>query len=517
MDSLTLQNLSSKLAPFALYLAIGAVLFFILFVFFMVRNASKATRMAVLEHKAEESAQDLQNFKTQVDDLNIQRDELAEALAGVKSKYEMLEAQATDFKAQRDHIQQAHEEQLTRANDLEKQVLASKLESQNLKENLAKEKAQANEHLQSLKEQFTESRKQLATEFENLSNRYLDEKSKSFSEKSEKSIGSLLTPFREQIEAFQKRVNDVQTQNTAEFASLKTQIETVKSLGIQMSTEASNLAAALKGNKKLLGNWGEIQLETLLQNAGLERGLQYETQQRATNDEGSKAIPDFLVHLPDERYIVIDSKVSLNSYQEAVTSEDPQQTQSHIDAHVRAVSEHIKSLSQKDYANLNIKGNSIGFVFMFMPIEAAYTLVLQQNPKLFVEAYNKGVVLVSQSTLLPTLKTVANIWKLVQSDEQAQEIVKKAFDIYNQLAVFCEHFHKVGNALSSAITGYNNGVTSLIGQQGLYNKVEKFKNLSTKNAKALPQLKTIETGPEIRRLEISLGSDHENSKLTTKS
>ncbi|WDU54796.1 DNA recombination protein RmuC [Taylorella equigenitalis] len=505
MDSFTLQNLSSALAPFALYLAIGAVVFFVLWLFALGRNASKATRLAVLEHKATEDTQDIQVLKQETQQLNATRDELAETLAAVKSKYEILEAQTNDLKAERDRMQQAHELTIMQTKDLEKQILASYLESKSLKEQLDYEKATAQENLRSQKEQFEEARKHLSAEFENLSNRFLDQKSKEFSEQSTKSLGSILLPLREQINIFQKRVNDAQTQNTTEFSSLKTQIEMVKNLGIQMSTEASNLAAALKGNKKILGNWGEMQLETLLQNAGLEKGVQYEAQTRATTDEGTKAIPDFIVHLPDERFIVIDSKVSLNAYQEALASENPEQTQTYIQLHVKAVKDHVKSLSEKDYANLKSLGKqSIGFVFMFMPIEAAYTLVLQQYPQMFVEAYNKGVVLVSQSTLLPTLKTVANIWKLVKSDEQAQEIVNKAMDIYNQLAVFCEHYHKVGNALSTATKSYNSGVTSLVGQQGLYGKVERFKALSTKSAKDMSDIKMIEQTPDVERLEIAV-------------
>lgn len=324
-------------------------------------------------------------------------------------------------------------------------------------------------------------------------------------QQAQKSIQQILQPFKEQLNQFHRRVNDIHTQSMMGQASLQQQVQQMMQANIKMGEDAQQLAQALKGNKKVLGNWGELQLETALEHAGLQKEVNYFTQPHFKNQQGERLIPDVVVALPEGRQLIIDSKVSLAAYQQAVAEANSQRVERYLKQLVKDVRAHVDDLARKDYAGLpDIQ--SVGFVMMFMPIEAAYVEALRQDEELFQYAYAKGVVLVSQTSLLPTLRTVANVWMLSNSHRELQEIGDRAVDTYNQLVTVAEHLSRLGTALNNANKVYNQAMTSFAGQQGLVSKLDKFQRLSAKSVKVMPELGGIDIVAETDKLQ-SLSKD----------
>lgn len=385
-------------------------------------------------------------------------------------------------------------------------------ELQALYQQLSTEHTELKTTLQRREEHFTEqmlqladTRKSLTQEFENLANKIFEEKGKAFTHTSQASIDSLLKPFREQIEGFQKRVNEVHDASLQGNTSLNSEIRKVLDIGLQMSKEANNLASALKGNSQQRGAWGEAQLRRTLEMSGLVEEAHYEVQSAFKDAEGRQKQTDYLVKLPDGKHIIIDSKVSLVAYDRAVGSESPEEYQVAMGEHVKGVRKHIDDLASKDYTNL-VGMRSPSFVLMFMPIEPAYIEALKNNKDLFEYGYKRGIVLVSHTTLIPILRTVANLWMVERSNAEAREISEKAGDIYNQVCVVAERLSKLGGTLSTVSNHYNDTVRALGGKQGLYGKVERFTKLSAKVSKTLPQLEPAHMDFERERLSLIVES-----------
>ncbi len=364
-----------------------------------------------------------------------------------------------------------------------------------------------------------ESQKQtLAKEFENIANKIFEEKGKSFSQTSQANINLLLKPFRDQIDSFQKRVNEVHEQSIKGTTNLNAEIKKVLEIGLKMSDEASNLTTALKGDSQQRGAWGEAQLERTLEMSGLIEDAHFEKQSSFKDLEGKSKQTDYLVKLPDDKHIIIDSKVSLIAYDRAISAETPETQTVFMQDHVKAVKKHIDDLASKDYTNL-IGMRSPSFVLMFMPIEPAYIDALKTNKDLFSYGYNRGVVLVSHTTLIPILRTVANLWMLEKSNVEAREISEKAGDIFNQVCIIAERLHKLGGSLGTVSNHYNNTVKALAGQQGLYGKVERFKTISSKVSKSLVNLETNHLDFESEKLSLIaepvIEQESEHSDSTT--
>ncbi|GAB3283526.1 DNA recombination protein RmuC [Parahaliea aestuarii] len=346
---------------------------------------------------------------------------------------------------------------------------------------------------------LNEHRDQLKREFENLANRIFEERSQHFASHQKQSLETLLQPFREQIGAFQQRVDQVHSESLKGQASLAGELRRVLEIGLQMNEQAGNLAAALKGDKKATGNWGEAQLERSLQLAGLQAGQHYEAQAALRDEDGRRKLPDFLIKLPDGKHLVIDSKVSLVDYDRAIAAGSDVEREAALSAHVRAVRQHMDDLAGKDYAHLPNLG-SPDFVLMFLPVEPAFIEALRHSPELFNDAYQRGVVLVSHTTLMPVLRTVANLWMVDRSNREAREISNRAGEIYNQVSLVAQRLNRLGNSLRSAGNHYNDTVRALAGQQGLQGKVERFQQLSGRARREMPELTPIHNDLEQERL-----------------
>jgi len=330
-----------------------------------------------------------------------------------------------------------------------------------------------------------DAKKVLKLEFEKAAQTLVSQGEKTLASRNQESLDQLLKPLSEKIDGFQSRVNQVHTDLTGQNAVLKTQIKQLHDMGQVMSSEASNLTQALKGDKKLVGNWGEAQLERTLELAGLRRGEHYEAQQAFKGEDGQRLLPDFVIFLPQDKHIVIDSKVSQVDYERAITTDDEAVRTQSLAAHANAVKRHIDQLSDKDYANL-AGLQSPDFVLMFMPVEPAYIEIMRANRDLFNYGYKKNVILVSHTTLMPILRTVANLWMVERSNEEAREISDRAGDIFNAVCLVAERMESVGSSLSQTTRRYNDAVKSLVGRQGLHGKVDRFQMLSTRVSKSFP-------------------------------
>jgi len=347
---------------------------------------------------------------------------------------------------------------------------------------------------------LNEARDNLKQEFQVLANKIFEDKGRNFTSTNRESLESLLKPFREQISGFQSRINEVHIESVKGQSALEAEIKKVLEVGLEMNSQATNLTTALKGDKKTTGNWGEAQLERTLELAGLLPGDHYEAQAAFTDGEGKRRLPDFIIKLPDNKSLVIDSKVSLVDYDRAISAETEQEQAEALKAHAQAVRNHIDDLSSKDYANLSGL-DSPDFVLMFMPIEPAYIEAMKYSKDLFNYGYQKQVVMVSHTTLMPILRTVANLWMIDHSNKEAREISARAGEVYNQVCLVAERLHKLGNTLKSANNHYNQAVKGLAGQQGLHGKVERFRQLSSKASKSMTELEPIHSDIEIERLE----------------
>ena len=448
-----------------------------------------------LQIRLNERDEKVQYLQTELNEEQARHSAIAEQITTLKERFGVASAQADGLRGQLAQSQAQivrKEESLT--NLMEKHTALSQ-ELAELKTTLTEKE----KHFVEQQQHFEQTKQQLNTEFQNLANRILEEKSQRFQQTNQASMDSLLKPFREQIESFQKRVNEIHSESLKGNAGLEAEIKKVLEIGLSMSQQANNLTSALKGEKKTLGNWGEMQLERALQSAGLVEDEHYTVQAHFKNEEGKRNYPDFILNLPDEKHLIIDSKMSLNAYESAVSAEDEIERQAFLREHIKALRNHIDDLSRKDYSNL-IGVRSPNFVLMFIAVEPAYIEALKMDPSLFGYGYDKNVIMVSYTTLMPILRTVANLWRVERGNAEAREISEKAGDIYNQICLLAERLAKVGNSLSTVSSHYNSAVTALVGQQGLMGKVERFKALSAKANKTMPDIEPLHHDFETERL-----------------
>ena len=331
--------------------------------------------------------------------------------------------------------------------------------------------------LDKIQEKFTK-------EFENLANKILDEKSSKFTEQNKLNITSILNPLKEKIEVFEKKVSESQKESIGMHSALKEQLNSLKNLNIQMSKEAINLTKALKGDSKTQGDWGETQLEILLEKANLAKDIHFTTQGGYRDEEGRLKKPDFIINLPDNRHLIVDSKVSLTNYEAYFNEEDEKKKGVYLKKHIESIRKHIKELSDKKYESL-YEINTPDYVLMFVPIEPAYLLALSNNNQLYLEALDKNVVLVSTSTLLATLSTVSSMWRQENQKKNVLEIANQAGRLYDQFVNLTDDLIKVGNQLKTVQGSYDISMKKLTGKGNLIKKVEKIKELGAKTSKIM--------------------------------
>ena len=334
----------------------------------------------------------------------------------------------------------------------------------------------------------------LNTQFENLAGKIFDERSKQFTEHHKTSLDHIVTPLREQLGEFKQRIETVYDNENKDRISLREEIVSLRRDTAQMNQEALNLTRALKGDKKAQGNWGEMILETVLEKSGLRKGIEYETQGAFRDEDNRLFKPDVIVRLPEDKDVVIDSKVSLLAYERYCSSEDDQERIAALKQHAEAVRNHIKGLSNKDYSAL--KGlRSLDFVLLFMPIESAFIAAFQADEGLFTDAFEHKIIVVTPTTLLATLRTIENIWRYERRNENARVIADKAGSLYDKLCGFVEDMEKLGKQLST-VNGTYDAMRSKLsqGRGNLISQAGSFVELGVKVKKTLPKTITGQAG-----------------------
>lgn len=325
------------------------------------------------------------------------------------------------------------------------------------------------------------------TEFENLASKILEEKSVKFTEQNKQSLDGILTPLRERIKDFEDKVQKVYDTEAAERNMLKGEIKQLMGLNQQMHQDTQNLTKALKGDNKTQGNWGEFILESILEKSGLVKDREYRTQESITTEDGKRYQPDVVINLPDGKCLVVDSKVSLVAYERYVSAEDELIKVQALKEHGQSFKSHIKGLSDKNYQNLyGIK--SLDFVLLFVPIESAFAAAVQYDNQLFNDAFERNIVIVSPSTLLATLRTVANIWRQESQSKNAIEIANRAGDMYDKFVGFVDDLIVLGNKMRDSQKAYEGAMSKLHqGSGNLVKRAEDLKKLGAKANKALSQ------------------------------
>ncbi len=352
-----------------------------------------------------------------------------------------------------------------------------------LKARLSAEKQSSSEKLQLLQQ----AKEQMNKEFRDLAAQVMEKNSDRFGKQQQENLSNILDPFKEQLGEFRKRVDHVYDIESRDRVSLLKEIEGLKMLNQQITEEASNLTQALKGDRKAQGNWGEVILERVLEASGLQKGREYETQMHLQSHDGNRYLPDVVIHLPENKDIIVDAKVSLSAYERYYAEEDDSLKKNHLKDHIQAIRQHVEKLSDKKYDDL--KGvNTLDFVIIFIPIEPAYLLAAQEDQNIFSESLARKIIIVSPTTLLATLRIVENVWRFERQNKNAEEIARQAGRLYDKFVGFVGDIDAVGLRLDQAYKSYEEAKNKLVqGKGNLVRSTERLKELGAKTRKQLDE------------------------------
>ncbi|MEW5837582.1 MAG: DNA recombination protein RmuC [Pseudomonadota bacterium] len=421
----------------------------------------RASRIAPLEHE-------LAELRTQMESLEQQRRTLGERGASLLAELEPLRL--------RMHSVEQSLRDTTQERDQQREQLAQ------LQTQLDLEREQAQDKLTLL----LEAKTQLGEQFKLLASEILEEKTQRFSEHNQSQIGQLLLPLRERLGEFQKKVEDSYGQEARERHALREELKRLAEMNSRLGQEAESLTRALKGERKTQGLWGEMILETVLESSGLRKGFEYETQVSLAHTQG-RVQPDALIYLPENRVVIVDAKVSLSAYERMVNEDDPAQKARHLKDHLSAIRAHIAGLSDKAYENI-AELRTLDFVVLFVPIEPALMLAMEHDHTLFQDALKRNIVLVSPTTLLAVLRTIAHVWRAEQQNQNAQEIARQAGDLYDKLAGFVDDMQKLGERIEQASKSYESAFNKLFSGRGnVLSRAQRLHRLGVQPSKSLPE------------------------------
>ncbi len=433
-------------------------------------------------------------LETQISELNIVKNNNKNEIEIQRNKIfqlsQQLNSNETSVRFLKEQVDKLLEEQ-TKERDISQSVVNQKNEQILLLSKQVSTLETKNRTLhQQQNEQHTEIeqvQKKFTLEFENLANKILDEKSQKFTEFNRTNIDRILNPLNEKIKDFEKKVDETYDKESKQRFSLEREIRGLIELNQQISQEAQNLTNALKGQAKTQGVWGEMILENILEKSGLSKDREYAVQQSFTDDEGKRLQPDIVIYYPGNRQVIIDSKVSLNAYERYCSTDNKTQQDVEIEAHTRAIRNHVNDLSSKNYQDL-YQLKSLDYVFMFIPIEPAFLLAIQRDRELWNYAYSKRVLLISPTNLIAVLKIISDLWKIEIQNKNALEIAQKSGDLYDKFVSFVEDLLEIGKKIDATKLTYNEAVNKLhSGKGNLIKRSEDIKELGAKTKKSLPQ------------------------------
>jgi DNA recombination protein RmuC len=420
---------------------------------------------------------------------------LEEKINGLLNQIEQLKIQ---FQTERNQFEKSLLQLSSEKENLqkEKESLAIHLaKKENDFDNLLERHKEQKQEVEQLQEKFTK-------EFENLANKILEEKTVKFTEQNKENLKNILSPLQDRIQLFEKKVEDTHKESIDYHAALRQQISGLREMNEQMSKETINLTKALKGDSKMQGNWGELVLERVLEKSGLEKDREYFVQQSHVTEDGNRVFPDVIINLPDGKKMIIDSKVTLTAYERYINEEDSELKNQHLKEHIVSINRHVEQLGNKNYHDL-YHMESPDFVLLFIPIESAFAVALNQDTTLYNKAFEKNIVIVTPSTLLATLRTIDSMWTNQKQQENAIEIARQAGALYDKFEGFVSDLIKIGKKMDEAKIEYGNAMNKLVdGKGNLVNSVEKLKKMGAKAKKSLPEavLKRAEESGEIALL-----------------
>ena len=405
---------------------------------------------------------------------------LEERINGLLNQMEQLKVQ---FQTERNQFEKSLAQLSSEKENLqkEKESLAIHLaKKENDFDNLLERNKEQKQEVEQLQEKFTK-------EFENLANKILEEKTVKFTEQNKENLKNILSPLQDKIQLFEKKVEDTHKESIDYHAALRQQILGLREMNEQMSKETINLTKALKGDSKMQGNWGELVLERVLEKSGLEKDREYFVQQSHVTEDGNRVFPDVVINLPDGKKMIIDSKVTLTAYERFINEEDSDVKNQYLKEHIISINRHVEQLGNKNYHDL-YQMESPDFVLLFIPIESAFAVALNEDTTLYNKAFEKNIVIVTPSTLLATLRTIDSMWTNQKQQENAIEIARQAGALYDKFEGFVSDLIKIGKKMDEAKIEYGNAMNKLVdGKGNLVNSVEKLKKMGAKAKKALPE------------------------------
>jgi len=415
---------------------------------------------------------------------------LAAALAVVAVLWFRIRSRETELRVRAEQLEAEVDKRnaAVRAAEVERDRLrndAAKLQAEvaGLQARLEAERENTQEKLGLL----SAAREELSNQFKSLASDILEEKSRRFVQQNQENLGQLIAPLKEKFGEFQQKVESLEKDGISGRSELKIQLEQLRSLNERLSEDATSLVTALRGSSKTQGEWGEVVLERILESSGLRRGQEYRVQETIVREDGRRARLDIIIDLPEGRHLVLDSKVSLTDYSEYCSAGDDPTRDAALARHLASVRKHLRELSQRNYASL-YQLNSLDFVVMFVPIEPAFMLALARDGKLWQEAWDKSILLVSPSTLLFVLRTVAHLWRQEQQKRNVQEIVRRGGELYDKLAAFAKDLTEVGKRLGDARNAYDEAYKKLAeGRGNVIRQAELLRSLGIRPTKQMPQ------------------------------
>lgn len=409
--------------------------------------------------------------------------DFSEKEKNILSQHAELDKQKSIIEATYKHLTEEH----IRIQNLLAQERETSLQQSALIATFQNENKNLLQKIEAQKTEVEDLQKRLTTEFENIANKILKERASEFSLSNQKNIGELLNPLKDKISSFEKKVEEAYDKELRDKLSLKEEVKRLVELNTRVSEDANNLTKALKGDVKKQGNWGEVVLERVLECSGLSLGQEYEREEVIVGADGSVQRPDVILHLPDSKHILIDSKVSLVAYENLVNAQTEQEKEQYMKEHINSLKSHVKLLSEKQYQH-SPNVNTPDFVLLFLPIEASFSIAVKADIDLFSYAWERKIVIVSPTTLLATLKTVSSIWKQENQTKNAREIASLSGILYDKLVGFVGDLSKIKENIDKAGQSYDDAMKKMqTGNGNIFRTADKIKNLGAKVSKSLPE------------------------------